>query len=69
MAARKRERGKMHTYSRVPAEARFCPAMLFIRNQHGSHNKDETVLMEDAQLGASVLAEFLCSTFDQDLRG
>lgn len=44
-------------------------AMLFIRNQHGSHNKDETVQMEDVQLGASVLAEFLCATFGQDARG
>jgi N-carbamoyl-L-amino-acid hydrolase len=44
-------------------------AMLFIRNQNGSHNQDETVQMEDVQLGASVLAEFLCAQFDHASRG
>lgn len=44
-------------------------AMLFIRNQNGSHNQDETVRMEDVQLGAAVLAEFLCAQFDHASRG
>lgn len=45
------------------ADAGIPSAMLFIRNQHGSHNKDEAVQMDDVRLGAAVLTEFLCSRF------
>lgn len=45
------------------ADAGIPSAMLFIRNQNGSHNKDEAVRMDDVEAGCAVLTEFLCSRF------
>lgn len=45
------------------SDAGIPSAMLFVRNQNGSHNKDEAVRMDDVEAACAVLTEFLCSTF------
>lgn len=44
-------------------DAGIPSGMLFIRNQNGSHNKDEAVRMDDVESGCAVLTDFLCSSF------
>jgi len=45
------------------ADAGIASAMLFVRNQNGSHNKEEAVQREDVARGCAVLTEFLCDRF------
>lgn len=44
-------------------DAGIPSAMLFVRNQNGSHNKDEAVRTEDVEAACAVLTEFLCTRF------
>jgi N-carbamoyl-L-amino-acid hydrolase len=43
------------------SEAGVPTAMIFVRNDHGSHNPHEAMDMADFSLGTRVLAEFLMS--------
>lgn len=45
------------------SDAGIPAGMLFVRNQHGSHNKDEAMRMDDLESACAVLTDFLCTKF------
>jgi len=45
------------------ADAGIASGMLFIRNQHGSHNKAEAVRRDDIERGCAILTRLLCDKF------
>jgi N-carbamoyl-L-amino-acid hydrolase len=46
------------------ADAGIPSGMLFVRNQNGSHNKDETMRMDDLESACTVMTDFLCTQFN-----
>lgn len=46
------------------SEAGIPSGMLFVRNQNGSHNKDETMRMDDLESACTVVTDYLCTQFN-----